>query len=102
MTINRVGPLSAAKIAGVTYAALGLLFGALFSLFAVLGGALAGAQQNMDARSLPPALGAVMGVGAIIVFPIFYGILGFVFALIGAWLYNLIASKVGGIQVDIT
>ena len=105
MTIKRIGPLSCAKIAGVTYAALGLLIGALVSLAAGLGLALSGGQQNLDAKALsplPPMFGALMGVGAIIVFPILYGIIGFIFALIGAWIYNLLASWIGGIQVDIS
>ena len=102
MTIKRIGPLSCAKIAGVTYAALGLLIGALISLVAGLGLALSGAQQSLDAKALPPMFGAFMGVGAIIVFPILYGIIGFIFALIGAWIYNLLASWIGGIQVDIS
>jgi hypothetical protein len=102
MTIKRIGPLSCAKIAGVTYAALGLLVGGLFSLVAGMGLALAGAQQNLDAKTMPPMFGAFMGVGAIIVFPILYGIIGFIFALIGAWIYNLLASWIGGIEVDIS
>jgi len=102
MTIKRIGPLSCAKIAGVTYAALGLLIGALFSSFAGIGMALLGSQQNPDTKALPPAFGAFMGVGAIIVFPILYGVIGFIGALIMAWLYNLLASWVGGIEVDIS
>jgi hypothetical protein len=30
-----------------------------------------------------------------------YGIGGFVMTLIGAWLYNVVAELVGGIEVDI-
>src|SRR5690606_79691 len=37
MIINRVAPLSAAKIAGVVYAAFGLLVGALFSIIGIAG-----------------------------------------------------------------
>lgn len=102
MTIKRIGPLSCAKIAGVTYGVFGLIGGAIVSLFAVIGTALSSANPDASAKALSPALGALMGVGAIIVFPILYGVLGFIFALIGAWLYNLVASKVGGIEVDIS
>ena len=94
MVINRIAPLSLAKISGVLYAALGLIFGALFSLFAMAGMAAGGSDG--------PAFGALFGVGAIILFPIFYGCIGFVASLIGAWLYNTVAGMVGGVELDIT
>jgi hypothetical protein len=102
MTINRVGPVSCAKIAGVIYAALGLLIGALFSLFALLGMAFSGTHRGPAQNAVSPLIGAVVGFGAIVAFPILYGVMGFVGALLGAWLYNLIASWVGGIEIDIT
>ena len=94
MVINRVGPLSAAKIAGVLYAIMGLIVGAFFSL-----AAMAGALGSNDAGGA--AMGAIFGVGAIVLFPIMYGCLGFVGAGISAWLYNMLATAVGGVEVDI-
>ena len=43
----------------------------------------------------------LFGAAAIIVLPIFYGVLGFVFSLIGAALYNVVASVVGGVELDV-
>jgi hypothetical protein len=43
----------------------------------------------------------LFGVGAIIILPIFYGALTFVFALIGAALYNAVAGWVGGVEMDL-
>ena len=45
--------------------------------------------------------GGLVGIGAIIALPIFYGLLGFVVFAIGAWLYNLAAGFVGGIRIDV-
>lgn len=90
-----------AKIAAVIYAAIGLLVGGMFSLFAVFGLALTGTQRAYGAGVMSPLLGAAIGVGAIVAFPIIYGVMGFIFALISAWLYNLVAAKVGGIQIDV-
>jgi hypothetical protein len=94
MVIKRFDPLSCAKIAGVLYAIFGLFFGAIVSLISVLGG-LASAK--------PPgfAFGALFGVGAIILLPVIYGGMGFVFALLSALLYNGIAHLVGGIRMDV-
>ena len=101
MIIKRVGPKSCAKIAGVLYAAIGFLVGACLSLFSLLGMALAGAQRGPSDHAISPLIGAVIGVGAIVVCPILYGAMGFVFAFIGAWLYNLVASKMGGIEIEV-
>ena len=94
MIINRVAPLSLAKISGTLYAILGLIFGALFSLIAIAGFAAGGGNNSM--------FGAMAGIGAIIMFPIFYGCIGFIGSLIGAWLYNVLAGMVGGVELDVT
>jgi hypothetical protein len=101
MIIKRVEPVSCAKIAGVIYAAIGLLMGALLSLLALIGMAFAGAQRGLAQNPVSPLIGGVVGISAIVVCPIVYGMVGFVFALIGAWLYNLVASKVGGVEIDV-
>jgi len=95
MTITRVGPLSVAKVAGLLYVVIGLIAGGLFSLIAI-GGAAFGAAAGDDNAMY----GALFGVGAIILLPICYGILGFIGSLIMAWLFNVAASMVGGIEVD--
>lgn len=83
------------------YAAIGFLIGGLFSLFALLGLAFQGTPLGPGQNAVSPLIGAIVGIGAIIAFPILYGAMGFLFAWIGAWLYNLIASRVGGIEIDI-
>ena len=93
MVIKRIGPMSCARITGTLYAAMGLVFGAIFSLLALAGFA----PDNSDAAGL----GAMIGVGAIIAFPILYGCIGFVATIIGVWLYNVMAGLVGGIEMDV-
>jgi hypothetical protein len=97
MVITRVGPLSVAKIAGILYALIGLAIGAIFSLIG-----LAGMAGGLASESRDTALfGALFGVGAIIAFPIFYGVLGFVMMLLMAALFNLAARLAGGVEVDV-
>jgi hypothetical protein len=93
MVVRSVAPLSVAKVAGVLYALIGLVFGALFAL-AALAGAFAGADDS-------GIMGSIMGVGAIVILPLFYGCMGFVTTLIGAWLYNLVAGMIGGIRFEV-
>jgi hypothetical protein len=95
MVLRRVGPVSCAKIAALLYALAGLLIGAMLSLVSLAGGMAAGEGDSA-------ILGALLGVGAIIVLPILYGCLGFIATLIGAWLYNFAAARVGGIEVDLS
>jgi hypothetical protein len=94
MVINRIGAFSLAKLSGMLYALIGLIAGALISLVSMAGAAFGGDDAGM--------FGAMFGVGAIILLPIFYGCMGFVFSLIGAWLYNLLAGMVGGVELDVT
>jgi hypothetical protein len=97
MVINRVGPLSVAKLAGALYATIGLIFGALVSLLALVGSLGASADESEAA-----ALGAIFGTSAVILLPLLYGCLGFVMTLLGAALYNAMARIFGGVQIDVS
>ena len=46
-------------------------------------------------------LGLLFGVGSIIFMPLFYGLFGFIRTLLMAWLYNVVASRVGGLELDL-
>ncbi len=94
MTIlKRIAPASAFKVGLVTYGLLGLFLGALCSVVA-----LAGVRFAPHAH-VPFA--ASIGVYAVIVCPIVYGIVGGVAAAVGAVVYNLASGWVGGLEVDI-
>ncbi len=90
--IKSIAPLQLAKILGVLYGLLGLLFLPVFLVFA-LAGAAGPAEHRFGI--------AAVGVGFAIFFPIMYAVMGFVSGLIGAFLYNLVAKWVGGIQIEL-
>jgi hypothetical protein len=92
MVIKRIGVLKLAIFEGAMMAAFGLLA----ALFVMLFGAML-SSVNHDAG----VLGAVGGIAALIIFPIMYGVFGFIAGAIGAALYNLIAGIVGGIEMDV-
>jgi hypothetical protein len=94
MVIKRIRPISFAKIAGTLYTVMGLVLGGVFSLSALAG--VFGATQ--ETATFPMMF---FGAAAIVVLPVLYGCLGFVGALIGAWLYNVFAGWVGGIELDL-
>lgn len=103
MVIRRVNAMSCAKVGAALYAGLGLLIGAGFSLFFLILGGTLGMPDGIAATG-SGGLGAVsigFGAAAIVVFPIFYGVLGAIGGLVTALLYNLVAGVVGGIEIDV-
>jgi hypothetical protein len=91
--LKRVSPASAFKVGLVAYGIVGLILGVFCSLIAVAGWTFA-----HHARM--PFLHSV-GVFAVILCPIVYGIIGGIAAVIAAAIYNLAAGWVGGVEVDI-
>ncbi len=101
MVIRRVNPMSCAKVMGVIYAALGLIFGVFFSLLGLAIGSGIGAAAD-DMAFGGAAMGAMFGAGAIVILPIFYGVLGVVGGALGALIYNAAASAIGGIEIEVS
>ena len=82
--IQRVGVAQFAKVLGVLYLFMGIVFAALFWLFAAAMPSTAGPI---------PMFGA--GIGMIIVMPLLYAFFGVVFGALFAWFYNMVAGWVG-------
>jgi len=97
MVLKRVGVLSAAKISAAVNASMGLIFGCIVAVISMVGAGFAAATQTSGA---PPWMGALFGVGALVVLPIFYGVLGLVGGAIAAALYNLFSGLVGGLELE--
>ena len=93
VSVKRIDIVSAGLMIGGLYALLGLIVGGIFSLLAILGVAAGGGDALIG--------GVIGGVGALIFMPLFYGVLGFIFGIITALLYNVLASLIGGIKVDL-
>lgn len=98
MVLKRIGVLSCAKISGILYAVIGLIIGAVLSLFALVGLALGAGGSGQPAEAV---FGLLFGVGAVIILPVFYGALGFISGLIMAALYNVLANVVGGVEIEL-
>jgi hypothetical protein len=94
MTLKRIGPMSCAKISGLLYALMGFIVGAFLSFFSLLLGSVGSDFGGAG------ALSGLFGVGAIILLPIFYGVLGFVGGAIMAWVFNLVVGWVGGLELE--
>jgi hypothetical protein len=93
--LKSVGIMSVAKITGLLYGGLGLLFAPFFVLFAVIG-SFAGEDKTPFA-----GMTVVVGIVFAIMMPLFYGGMGFVMGAIGALLYNVLSKWVGGFELEL-
>lgn len=91
MKLRRVGVLSAFRVGFMFYGILGLLVGGLAFLGSVLGGAAGGGL----------AAGFGGGLVVLIVAPLLYGLAGALVFMIMAFLYNVVASLVGGLELEL-
>jgi hypothetical protein len=94
VVVRRIGVVSVGKIYGAISAAIGLLVGMAFAIASTVGAGLSGDEGAV--------FGAFFGFGAIVLFPIVYGVMGFLGGMLGAALYNVFAGAVGGVSVELT
>jgi hypothetical protein len=123
VVIKSIDPFSLGKIFAVIYAIIGFFYGLAFfvisSILAAFTGSLPASGFGAAITSSPLAaygmlpgsmalgglpLGSLAGWmagAAIIALPVVFGIGGFVLGSIAAGIYNVIASKIGGIKVQL-
>lgn len=83
--ITHVSPVQTAKVAAALYFVITIPFAILFAIIA----------------AVSPASGG-FSVGIIFVAPFLYAAFGFIFTIFGAWIYNVVANQVGGIEFTTT
>ena len=76
--IIRVSPFQNAKVMAVLYLVLSIPFALMMMLM--------------------PTGAGMMPWWFLILMPVLYLVLGFIFTLIGSWVYNLVAGQVGGFE----
>ena len=99
--IKRIAPLQAGKMLGLLYACMGLIFLPFIALAALAAAFAQQAQRAQGGSAAPVAVATGLMIGFGIMLPVVYGVMGFVFGVIGAAIYNLIASWIGGIKVEV-
>ncbi|MDQ2818873.1 MAG: hypothetical protein M3Y65_00450 [Pseudomonadota bacterium] len=76
--IIRVSPFQNAKVMAVLYLVLSIPFALMMMLM--------------------PTGAGMMSWWLLILMPVLYLVIGFIFTLIGSWVYNLVAGQVGGFE----
>lgn len=101
LRIKKFGILSVAKIQGVIGLVIGLIIGVIYGLFFIAYGVFGGLAIGGDAGKMFGGGSVMAGIIAMIAFPIIYGIIAFVGGAIGALIYNIFSSLVGGIEIEV-
>ncbi len=88
--IQRFGIKQTSKMAGIVYFLLGVILIPFFYLAIIA----------------PPAPGAPprsqnMSPGLLLLLPFFYGVIGYVMTALILYIYNWVAMKAGGVELDI-
>ncbi len=79
--ITSISPLQAAKVSALLYFILTIPFVVLMAI---------GFSMSPASNHFPIVM--------IFIMPFAYAIAGFIFTILGAWIYNLVAKWVGGIE----
>ena len=93
MVLKRIGVASTGKMLGCLYAIMGLFIGLVFSVASLVGG-MAGGMKGAA------GIEAIFGVGAVIVLPLFYGVMGYIAGILLAVTYNIVAGIIGGVEME--
>ncbi len=95
--IKKLGVFSVAKMNATISFVIGLFIGVPYGLLLIFFGKAFGGSLDTKTN-----IGVTMvGILIMIAMPTFYAIIGFVFGLISALLYNVFASLVGGIEIEL-
>ncbi len=92
--IRRVGIWSLVKFAFMIHAVIGLIFGIFFAAIGA-----AGLSFLPESRLLP--FGAIPWIGALVLIPMLYGLIGAFLGFCAASTYNFFAWGVGGIRITL-
>ena len=87
--LSHISPRSAAIHTGISAAVLGLIPGVLYAF----GGAV------FDMSMGGPNAGTLMAFGALIGMPLYFGVVSAIIGGLGAWIYNRVADRFGGIEM---
>jgi hypothetical protein len=94
--VKRFGVLSVAKLQSAVMGVMGLIFGLIYGAIAAVTGIIA-----LISGSKAGILALVGAVAAVILFPLFYAAIGFVFGALSTWVYNIVAGRIGGIELEL-
>jgi hypothetical protein len=91
LSVKRVGILSFAKFQAVLFSLLGLVAGIIY--------AFGGLIFDLFTRGIN--VGSGLAMLAVLGMPLLFAAIGFFVGIVEAYLFNLLAGKFGGLELDI-
>ena len=95
-----IGVFSSAKLFTALMASVGLIAGILYSVIGAIIDVLVSTKVLSSSTTPGVGYGTALAFLAIIAMPVLFAIFGLIVGAIGAFLYNLVAGWVGGIEMD--
>lgn len=92
MVLKRIDPMSYAKVYAVITALVIFVICLIYAFFIIAFAGMFGEDAG--------AIGAGIAIAIVIIAPIVYGIMVFLLGLLMAWLYNVVAARIGGVEFD--
>lgn len=90
--IKRIGILSLAKIIGLIYTVIGIILWLFFGCFLLI-------RIIAQPTETPAEILWILCI--VILLPFFYGVMGFIGGAFIAAIYNVVAGKIGGIEIEL-
>lgn len=94
--IKKIDILSLAKIYALSMAFVGLIIGVFVGFIMFFFGTFFGTDTNYSSY-----LGAGLGLLGLLTMPILFGLAGFIFGGLASFFYNILASWIGGVKIEI-
>jgi hypothetical protein len=98
LKLKRIAPLQAGKMLAAFYGLMSLLVVPFMMFFLAL--STLASRGHGGPSPFPFVFGLGMGIVFALLLPFFYALMGFVFGVISAWLYNLLARWIGGFELE--
>ena len=99
--LNSIQVSSATKLSSAGGAVIGLFAGIVYSVGGAIIDALVSAGWVSTDETPGLSFGTILAFGALAGMPLIGAAAGFVVGAFGAWLYNSIAKRLGGLKIDL-
>ena len=102
LTVQAIGVGAAAKLLALGGAVIGLTAGVLYSFGGAIYDALVTSGWVTSTSTPGLSFGTVLAFGALVGMPLIGSVLGCVSGAFGAWTYNSVAKRVGGLEIQLS